>query len=152
MLVPTLMALTWFALVGGTAINLELVGIAKGAIVNADISAQLYETINLILSPSFSVLMSLLIVILLLTYLVTSADSAILIINTISSAGSSEKKHIKHIVIWGLILTSTTGALLASGGMEALKSVMIIGALPFSIVMAFMSVALIRSLLIRKRD
>ena len=146
------MALTWFALVGGTAINLELVGIAKGAIVNADISAQLYETINLILSPSFSVLMSLLIVILLLTYLVTSADSAILIINTISSAGSSEKKHIKHIVIWGLILTSTTGALLASGGMEALKSVMIIGALPFSLVMALMSVALIKSLIFRKID
>ena len=150
MLVPTLMALTWFALVGGTAINLELLGVAKGAIVNADISAQLYETINLILSPTFSALMSLLIVILLLTYLVTSADSAILIINTITSAGNSEKKHVKHIVVWGLILTATTGALLASGGMEALKSVMIIGALPFSIVMAFMSIALVRSLLINK--
>jgi choline-glycine betaine transporter len=49
-------------------------------------------------------------------------------------------------------LTSTTGALLASGGMEALKSVMIIGALPFSLVMALMSVALIKSLIFRKID
>ena len=79
------MGLTWFALVGGTAVNLELTGIANGAIVNADISAQLFETINLILSPLLAKLMSFVIVILLLTYLVTSADSAILVINTVAS-------------------------------------------------------------------
>jgi choline/carnitine/betaine transport len=147
MLVPTLMCLTWFALVGGTAIDLELSGIAKGAILNADISAQLYETINLLLSPVLAILMSFVIVVLLMTYLITSADSAILIINTISSAGDAEQKHSKHIILWGLILMSVIAVLLIAGGMGALRSVMIIGALPFSLVMALMAMALLKSLL-----
>jgi len=147
MLVPSIMALTWFALVGGTAVNLELSGVAQGAIINADISAQLFETINLILSPSLAIFMSVVIVILLLTYLVTSADSAILIINTISSAGDDKKKHAKHIILWGFILTVVIAVLLVAGGMGALRSVMIIGALPFSLVMALMAVSLLKSLL-----
>ncbi len=147
MIVPTLMCLTWFALVGGTAVDLELTGIAKGAILNADISAQLYETINLILSSGLAKLMSLVIVVLLLTYLVTSADSAILIINTISSAGDPRQKEAKHIIMWGLILTAVIAVLLMAGGMDALRSIMIIGALPFSLVMALMTISLIKSLL-----
>ena len=101
MLIPSLMCMTWFALVGGTAIDLELSGKANGSIVNSDISSQLFQTINLMLSPELSVLMSVVIVVLLLTYLVTSADSALLIINTISSAGNSKKKKAKHILLWG---------------------------------------------------
>jgi len=147
MLVPTIMCLTWFALVGGTAINLELSGAAKGAIVNADISAQLFETINLLLSPGLAALMSGVIVILLLTYLVTSADSAILVINTISSAGDVKQKHAKHVIVWGAVLTGVIAVLLKAGGMGALRSVMIIGALPFSLVMALMSISLLKSLL-----
>ena len=152
MLVPTLMCLTWFALIGGTAIDLELSGFAKGAIVNADISAQLFETINLLLTPTFAALMSFVIVVLLLTYLVTSADSAILIINTISSADGSKHKHAKHIIVWGIVLTGVIAVLLIAGGMGALRSVMIIGALPFSLVMALMAVGLLKTLLFDIKD
>ncbi len=152
MLVPTLMCLTWFALVGGTAVDLELSGIANNAIIGADISAQLFQTINLMLSPALAVVMSIIIVILLLTYLVTSADSAILIINTISSAGDRRQKHSKHIIVWGLILTSVVAVLLKVGGMDALRSIMIIGALPFSLVMALMSFSLIKFLLFDSRN
>jgi len=147
MFVPALMGLTWFVLVGGTAIDLELSGIAKGSIVNADISAQLYQTINLILTPLMAKLMSFVIVILLLTYLVTSADSAILVINTIASAGSRARAHTRHIIIWGFIYVAVVAALLVAGGMDALKSAMIVGALPFSLVMALMTVSLIKALL-----
>ena len=150
MLIPTLMCLTWFALIGGTAIDLELSGIAQGGIVNADISAQLYQTINFLLSPLMAKFMSAVIVILLLTYRVTSADSAILIINTIASIGNTQQKHVKHIILWGAILTGIVAVLLIAGGMDALRSVMIIGALPFSFVMALMCVSLIKSLLFDK--
>ena len=152
MLVPSLMCLTWFALVGGTAIDLELSGVANGAIVNADISSQLFQTINLMLSPKFSVLMSIVIVVLLLTYLVTSADSALLVINTISSAGNSKKKRSRHILLWGGILTAVIAVMLTVGGMDALRSIMIIGALPFSLVMALMAISLIKSLFFDSKD
>ncbi|MEO0368212.1 MAG: BCCT family transporter [Pseudomonadota bacterium] len=146
MVVSSLMCFTWFALAGGTAIDLELRGIAERSIVDADISAQLFKTVNLILSPEFAILMSIVIVILLLTYLVTSADSAILIINTIASAGDQSQKHARHILIWGFIYTAVIGILLSVGGMEALRSAMLVGALPFSLVMALMAIGLIKSI------
>ena len=84
---------------------------------------------------------------LLLTFLVTSADSGILIITTLASGGSQSQKQAKHIVIWGVLFSVLIGVLLAAGGMEALRSIMIIGALPFSVVMALMVISLIKSLL-----
>ncbi|WP_409432977.1 BCCT family transporter [Litorimonas sp. RW-G-Af-16] len=147
MFVPSAVGLVWFSLVGGTAVNLELSGIAQGAILNADISAQLYQTINLILSPVMAKMMSFVIVILLMTYLVTSADSAILVINTVASAGNESKKHARHILIWGGIFIAVVAALLLAGGMDALKSAMILGAVPFSIVMALMAVSLVKALM-----
>lgn len=150
MIVPSLTCLTWFALVGGTAIDLELSGVANGSIVNADISAQLFRTINLILSPELAIAMSAVIVVLLLTYLVTSVDSAILIITTLASAGNQTQKHTKHIVIWGIIFTAVIASLLAAGGLDALRSAMIIGALPFSLVMMLMAISLVKTLVFKK--
>ena len=147
MIIPSLICLVWITFIGATAIDLELSGIAQGAIVNADISAQLFETINLILSPGLSIALSLIIVTLLLTFLITSADSGILIITTLASGGSQSQKQAKHIVIWGILFSILIGVLLAAGGMEALRSIMIIGALPFSVVMALMVISLIKSLL-----
>ena len=146
MIIPSLICLVWFTFIGATAIDLELSGVAQGAIVNADISAQLFEAINLILTPNMAVGLSVVIVVLLLTFLVTSADSGILIINTLASGGNQSQKQTKHVVIWGTLFSILIGVLLAAGGMDALRSVMIIGALPFSIVMALMAVSLVKTL------
>lgn len=147
MIIPSLICLVWFTFIGATAIDLELSGVAQGSIVNADISAQLFKTINLILSPELAVALSVVIVVLLLTFLVTSADSGILIINTLASGGNQSQKQTKHVVIWGVLFAVLIGVLLAAGGMDALRSVMIIGALPFSIVMALMAISLVKTLL-----
>ena len=101
----------------------------------------------MILSPLLAKLMSFVIVVLLLTYLVTSADSAILVINTIASVGNRAKRRTKHIIVWGLIYIGLVAALLTAGGMGAIRSAMIVGALPFSLVMALMAIALLKSLL-----
>jgi len=145
--IPSVICLVWFAFLGATAIDLELSGVAQGSIVNADISAQLFKTINLILSPGLAVALSVVIVILLLTFLVTSADSGILIINTLASGGNQSQKHAKHVVIWGVIFAVLIGVLLSAGGLDALRSVMIIGALPFSLVMVLMAISLVKALL-----
>lgn len=150
MIVPSLTCLTWFALVGGTALDLELSGIAGGRILNADISAQLYETINLLLSPAMAKAMSMIIVVLLLTYLITSVDSAILIVTTLAAAGNQSRKHAKHIIIWAAIFAAVIASLLSVGGMGALRSAMIVGALPFSFVMLLLMLSLFKSLLFRR--
>ncbi|MGB0799636.1 MAG: BCCT family transporter, partial [Planktomarina sp.] len=90
--------------------------------------------------------MSIVIVVLLLTYLVTSADSAVLIINTIAAAGDESQKGRLHIIVWGVILTLVIGVLLVAGGLGAINTAMIIGALPFSLVMVLMGISLVKAL------
>ena len=130
---PAFMCFLWFSLLGGTAIDLELNGTANGGIFSQNLTAQLYATIN-ILMPQASAILSVLIVVLLLTYLVTSADSAVLVVNTISAGGSQDAASKHHIIIWGLILTAVIAALLLAGGLIAIQSAMIIGAIPFSFI------------------
>ena len=146
MIVPSLMCFVWFAFVGGTAIDLTLNGGAGDAITGAGLSSQLFAMINFMLSPALATLMSCVIVVLLLTYLVTSADSAVLIINTIAAAGDESPKGRIHIITWGVILTLVIGGLLLAGGLGAINTAMIIGALPFSAVMALMGVSLLKAL------
>jgi len=155
MIVPALMCFVWFAFVGGTAIHLELNGVAERQILDAGISSQLFETINVMLSPALATAMSVIIVILLLTFLVTSADSAVLIINTIAAAGDASQKGSHHIILWGCALTLVIGVLLVAGGLSAINTAMIIGALPFSLVMALMGVSLVKAMVrdtIRSKD
>jgi choline-glycine betaine transporter len=100
--------------------------------------------INYMLSPALATLTS--IVILLLTYLVTSADSAVLIINTIAAAYDESPRGRLHLITWGLILTLVICGLLLASGLGATNTAMIIQALPFSLVMALMAISLVRSL------
>ncbi|NDH41503.1 MAG: BCCT family transporter, partial [Gammaproteobacteria bacterium] len=141
-----LMCFTWFCIVGGTALDLEIRGIAGGTILDADLSAQLFATVDSLFSAEWLLPVAALCVVLLITYLVTSADSAVLVINTIVSGGAPDGVRPRHIVLWSVLLGLVIITLLFAGGMDALRSVMIIGALPFSAVMAFMLCALIYGL------
>lgn len=143
---PSLMCFLWFALLGGTAIDLELNGSANGSIFAQNLTAQLYETIN-VLMPQAAAILSVLIVVLLLTYLVTSADSAVLVVNTINAGGSQTAATKHHIIIWGFILTAVIAALLLAGGLSAIQSAMIVGAIPFSFMMILMGISLIKALI-----
>jgi len=146
LIVPSMMCFVWFAFVGGTAISLELTGEANRSILDAGLSSQLFATINVMLSKGLAQIMSAIIVVLLLTYLVTSADSAVLVVNTITSAGSKLGRRTAHIIVWSAILTVMIGVLLMAGGLGVINSAMIIGALPFSLVMVLMAVSLIKAL------
>ncbi|MEM1164464.1 MAG: BCCT family transporter, partial [Pseudomonadota bacterium] len=140
------MCFVWFALVGGTAIDLELRGVADGAIQGAGQSDQLFAMLAVMLSDGLAYAMSVIVVILLLTYLVTSADSAVLIINTINAAGDEGPKARPHILFWGAALALVVGALIIAGGLGAIQTAMVIGALPFSMVMVLMGLALIKAI------
>jgi choline-glycine betaine transporter len=145
-IVPSIMCFVWFALVGGTAIDLELTGKAAGAIAGAGQESQLFAMLDVMLSPDLAWAMSIVVVVLLLTYLVTSADSAVLIINTINAAGDEGPKARPHILFWGAALALVVGGLIVAGGLGAIKTAMVIGALPFSLVMVVMGIALIKAI------
>ena len=105
------------------------------------------------LNPGFALVVSSLVVVLLMTYLVTSADSAILIINTINGAGDDEGSRRYHILFWGAALAFIVGSMLILGGIDAIRITMIIGALPFSLVVFAMAISIVKAViydLIRK--
>ena len=144
--IPAFMCFVWFAIVGGTAIDLELNGNANGAITGAGQADQLFAMLGVILSPTLAWIMSIVVVVLLLTYLVTSADSAVLIINTINAAGDEGPKARPHILFWGAALAFVVGGLIIAGGLGAIQTAMVIGALPFSLVMALMGISVLKAI------
>ena len=149
MFVPSLMCFIWLAWVGGTAIDLELNGGANGVIFDAANADKIFAMTEFMLAPIGEWLswgMALLIVVLLMTFLVTSADSAVLIVNTINAGGDEGPKARPHILFWGAALGLVVAGLLISGGTEAIKMAMVIGALPFSVVMVLMSFALVMAI------
>ena len=149
---PALVCFLWMTILGGTAIDLELSGVAEGSIIGATNYCQ-----TLCYPRSYAVrwilsALTIMCVVLIMTFLVTSADSGILVMNTIMSGGQQETG-IKHRIIWGLILTSVIAALIIAGNsgaeanpFSALQNAMIIGALPFTIVMVLMVISLIKAL------
>ncbi len=154
-LVPALMCFVWMTLIGGTAIDLELSGIAGGSIIDAKMADQLYATLAVLLDPTMTWVFSAVVVLLLMTYIITSADSAILIVNTINGAGESDQSRRRHILFWGAALAFVVGSMLIVGGIDAIQTTMIIGALPFSFVVALMGVSLLKAIafdIVRQRN
>ena len=144
---PALVCFAWMTILGATAIDLEMTGGADGVIIGASNTAKLFVTLQQMISGPFLSAISIMSVVLIMTFLVTSADSGILVMNTIMSGGEQETG-IKHRIIWGIILTLLIGALLLAGGggLDALKNAMIIGALPFTFVMVLMMISLAKAL------
>jgi choline/carnitine/betaine transport len=149
MFVPSMMCFVWFAWAGGTAIDLELNGAANGVIFDASNGDKIFAMTEFMLAPINEWLawgMALLIVILLMTFLITSADSAVLIVNTINAGGDEGPKARPHILFWGAALGLVVAGLLISGGTSAIKMAMVIGALPFSIVLVLMCFSLVMAI------
>jgi len=147
---PALVCFAWMTILGASAIDLEINGTADGAIIAASTTNKLFATLQVMLADNAALLSGITImsVVLILTFLVTSADSGILVMNTIMSGGEQETGT-KHRIVWGVVMTAVIGTLLVAGGggLDALKNAMIIGALPFTMVMVLMCVALAKALI-----
>ena len=102
---PSLVCFAWMTILGGTAIDLELTGGANGAIIGASNTAKLFVTLGQMISGGFLTAITVMCVVLIMTFLVTSADSGILVMNTIMSGGEQETGN-KHRIVWGVILTT----------------------------------------------
>lgn len=149
MVMPSIMCFIWFSFAGGTAIDLTLNGEAGDAIFSRPDGDKIFAMVVYMLGETLGWAMSVLIVVLLLTYLVTTADSAVLIVNTINAAGDEGPKARPHIYFWGAALGGVVAALLIAGGpgggLKAIQTAMVIGAFPFSIVMVLQVISLVKA-------
>ncbi|GIP42804.1 glycine/betaine ABC transporter permease [Paenibacillus sp. J45TS6] len=144
-IIPTLISCLWIAAFGGTALWFDLhenTGIA--AAVNEDVSVALFQMFDQL---PFAGIMSVLAILLIFTFLVTSADSATYILASMTSGGSLNPSSIGKLV-WGTLMASIAGVLIYSGGLEALQTASLIAALPFTLLLLLLLVAMTK--LIRK--
>jgi len=141
--IPPLISCLWIAAFGGTALWFDLhenTGIA--AAVNEDVSVALFQMFDQL---PFSGLMSVLAILLILTFLVTSADSATYILASMTSRGSLNPS-IAGKIVWGTLMAGIAGVLLYSGGLEALQTASLIAALPFTMLLLLLIVAMAKLL------
>nr|WP_144923242.1 BCCT family transporter [Paenibacillus bovis] len=140
LLIPTLIAIVWFTNFGSAAFITEMGG-------GASLTSLLPEEtlFGVFESFPFSMALSILAIILIGTFFITSADSGTFVLGMMTANGTQNPSN-KIKVVWGVFLALTAFALLYTGGLQALQNTMIIGALPFSVIMLLMLWSLFKSL------
>ncbi|WP_193142890.1 BCCT family transporter [Meridianimarinicoccus sp. MJW13] len=147
--VSSLLSFVWIVAYGGTALWAELFG--PGGVsdaVSSNVSMALFATFEAMDVGVIGVVAGVLGTILVTTYFVTSSDSGTLVVATILSEGNEHPMY-RHRLIWGSFEGVVAAVLLVAGGSAALSTLQtaaIIAALPFSIIMVLMCVAIVRCL------
>jgi choline/glycine/proline betaine transport protein len=128
---PTVFTLLWMTVFGNTAIDLILNSGATelGAAVQQDESIALFRFFEY--GPMSNTL-SLLALVMVLVFFVTSADSGAMVLNMLSSRGVDDTP-LAHRLFWMAVIAITALVLLLAGGLSALQTAAIAGAMPFSL-------------------
>lgn len=144
LIVPTLGTCVWMSIFGGAA--LDLVVDAK----NHDLATYISENVSLAIFSFFdhlplSGLLSIMGFALVAIYYITVADTATFVLGMLSEGGTLNPSN-KIKMTWGIIQSAVAAVLLLSGGLDVLQTASIVAALPFAIIMLFMSYSLLRGL------
>jgi glycine betaine transporter len=140
-LAPTLAAFVWFSVFGGTALTQEIMqGLPMAEAVKADVSTAMFAMFDAL---PLSGLLSGVATVLVLVFFVTSGDSATLVLGMMSTGGQ-ENPSARVKVVWGFLVSGIAISLLLAGGVKAVQTATIVFALPFTLVIVLMAVALWR--------
>lgn len=142
-LAPSLLGFVWFSVFGGAALQAQIFG-------NVDLLAALakgYETVLFALLGSLpgATLLSVMALLLLLVFFVTSADSAVLVLASMSTDAAGDPPLSRRLV-WGVAVALIAAAMLLAGGLSALQNLITIVALPFAVLLCLVMFSLYRVL------
>lgn len=135
-IVPTMLGILWFAVLGGSALYLELndpgsMTLPDGTV---DIEGSIFQLLQYF--PGTQVL-TVGVMILIAIFFITSSDSGALVMGMIATGGNPEPARWVR-TFFALITAVLAVALLLTGGLRAIQTAAITIALPFSIVMLLM--------------
>ena len=143
LLVPSGATMVWFCVMGGTAIRLDSTGAADlAATIERGPEASLFGMLDALPLGGITAWIAMALV---MTYFVTSADSASLVMGSLTSRGSLHPRT-WLVVTWGVLMAAVAAVLLLAGGLESLKTATILVALPFTLVMLALCWALVKEL------
>src|SRR5690606_15296038 len=134
---PTVLGFLWFSVFGGTALWSQLFG-------HVDLVQALgngYETVLFTMFDSLPIptVLASVALVLLMIFFVTSADSAVLVLASMSTNEAGDPP-LKRKLAWGVAIALIAAALLLAGGLSALQGMITIAALPFALLMVLVMV------------
>jgi choline/carnitine/betaine transport len=143
-IVPSVVSLIWFAIFGGTAMHLKAAGALKG---RTSQEAQLFGVLH---HYPIATVTSLLVMILVGIFFVSGADAASIVMGALSQHGALEPGRFV-VVFWGVVTGAVAAIMLLIGSgsgsaLTGLQNLTILVAAPFTVVMVFLCMALLRDL------
>ena len=143
LIVPSSMCVLWFVVVGGTALHLQRTGTDLAAA-----GGQEAVLFGLLDALPLGAVTSVLAMVVIAIFFVTSADSAAIVMGTLSQRGDPEP-HRGIVAFWGVCLGAIAIVMMLAGGDDALagmQNLVTVSALPFAVVVAFLMVAFYKDL------
>jgi choline-glycine betaine transporter len=139
---PTGMGFIWFAIVGGTGIDLQRSGEADlvGAVATPELS--LFTALDALPLPEVT---SAICIFLIALFFISGADAAAIVMGTMCSRGALEPSKFV-VVVLGVLMGAIASALLLVGGLSALQQAAILGSVPFTFVLIGLTWAWIKAL------
>ncbi|WP_264876582.1 BCCT family transporter [Vibrio agarivorans] len=148
LVIPTVVTTLWMCFFGGIAIdqimnNVGLLGAEQGI---SDVSLSLFYMLD---AYSIGNVLSVIAVALIVVFFVTTLDSGSIVVDSMTAGGKIELP-IKQKVVWAVISATIAMVMLWVGGtdsIQALQSVTIIAALPFTIILVVGCFSLLKGML-----
>lgn len=145
MIAPTVFSFIFIDIFGSSAITMERAEATKGILwkaIGENVASAVYVLFNQY--PLIGIIAPLLLFVC-FTFFVVSADSCTIVLGMLSSGGNPDPRNSIKI-LWGVAMGGSAGILLIMGGLKALQTASIVGALPFTIVMFFILYTTIKML------
>jgi len=143
LIVPTLLTFLWLSAFGGSAIFLELNGLAdiSGA-VTENVATSLYVLLEQFPIASVTSVVGVLLV---TSFFVTSSDSGSLVVDSLTAGGKLDAP-VAQRVFWALTEGTIAAVLLVGGGLGALQTAAITSGLPFALLLIIITYSLLKGL------
>jgi choline/glycine/proline betaine transport protein len=143
LIVPSLITFLWLSAFGGSAIFLELNGIADIATaVKENVATSLFTLLE---EFPISSVTSMVGIILVTSFFVTSSDSGSLVVDSLTAGGKLDAP-VAQRIFWALTEGAIAAVLLLGGGLQALQTAAITTGLPFAVILLIMGYSLLQGL------
>lgn len=145
---PTGFGFLWFAVVGGTGIELQSTGQADivGSLATPELV--LFTALDVLPLPLISTALC---IVLIALFFISGADAASVVMATMASRGSIRPSKFV-VVVLGLLMGGIACAMLLVGGLTALQQAAVLGSVPFMFVLIGVAWCWIKALREESRD